>query len=114
RALSYLARLLRAQPTNRVAAERLVSALSQRNFCLPVQPLRHTGLVNGGQFSPDGQRVVTSSLDGYARLWDSRSGQLMGELKHDAPVHSAGFSPDGGFVVTASKDGTARIWDGYQ
>ena len=38
---AYLARLLRQQPTNHVVAERLMSALTYRSFCLPVAPLRH-------------------------------------------------------------------------
>ena len=39
--LAYLARILRHEPTNRVAAERLMSALTYRAFSLPVAPLRH-------------------------------------------------------------------------
>ena len=39
--LAYLTRILRHEPTNRVAAERLMSALTYRAFSLPVAPLRH-------------------------------------------------------------------------
>ncbi|HYO52448.1 hypothetical protein [Archangium sp.] len=62
-------------------------------------------------FSPDGSRVLTASLDSTARLWDSRSGQLLATLKgHEDRVRSAGFSPDGSRVVTASDGKTARLW----
>jgi len=63
------------------------------------------------QFSPDGKRIVTASLDGTARVWDAHSGQPLTEpLQHDGYVNSAQFSPDGKRIVTAS--GTvARVWD---
>ena len=38
KALAYLARLLRQQPDNRVVAERIVSALTHRSFCIPSAP----------------------------------------------------------------------------
>jgi dipeptidyl aminopeptidase/acylaminoacyl peptidase len=76
------------------------------------QPMVHRGTVTSAQFSPDGQRVVTSSDDGTARLWDGLTGKAIGEpLQHDGAVNSAQFSPDGQRVLTASEDNTARVWD---
>src|SRR5262249_28503375 len=64
------------------------------------------------EFSPDGKRIVTASLDGSARVWDANSGlPLTQPLKHGGPVRDAEFSPDGQRVITASDDGTAVIWD---
>jgi len=64
------------------------------------------------EFSPDGQRVVTSSDDNTAQVWDVRTGQPLGEpLRHGDRVESARFSPDGLRVVTASSDKTAQVWD---
>jgi WD40 repeat protein len=132
RGLAYLARLLRQQPTNRVVAERLINALSYRPFCLPVAPLRHGKPLNSlpddqkdtmsgivgfdlsvitADFSPDGRLVITASGDGNARLWDTLTGQPVGEpLRHQAEVVWAQFSGDGQRVVTASVDGSARLW----
>ena len=59
RGLAYLVRLLRQQPTNHVGAERLISALTYRSFCLPVAPLRHGKALN--------------SLKGYQKEWLRRS-----------------------------------------
>lgn len=62
-------------------------------------------------FGPDGQRIVTSSRDGVAAVWQADGGGEPVVLKgHEGVVWSAAFSPDGRRVVTASSDGTARVW----
>jgi WD40 repeat protein/tRNA A-37 threonylcarbamoyl transferase component Bud32/tetratricopeptide (TPR) repeat protein len=109
-ALAYLARVLRREPTNRVAAERILSALAYRNFCLPLARLQHQGEVTAAQFSPDGQQVLTAARDKSARIWASDSGRLLTEFKHTNEVLTAQFSPDGQAVVTASGDELVRIW----
>ncbi|MBK9187504.1 MAG: protein kinase [Phycisphaerales bacterium] len=72
----------------------------------------HTGEVRSAAFSPDGTRIVTTSTDGTARVWDVATGTTLTELKgHTDSVNSAAFSPDGTQIVTASSDGTTRVWD---
>jgi len=72
----------------------------------------HEDRVSTAAFNPDGTRVVTASLDGTARIWDSASGRLLHVLRgHEDRVLGAAFSPDGGRVVTASSDSRAKIWD---
>ncbi len=72
------------------------------------------GMVKSVEFSPQGDRVVTSE-DGYdtrAFLGDVTSGRLLATFTgHTKQVRSAVFSPDGKQVVTASDDKTARVWD---
>jgi hypothetical protein len=71
----------------------------------------HQDSVESARFSPDGQRLVTTSFDNTARVWDT-SGKLITELKgHQGYVRSASFSPDGQRIVTASFEKTARVWD---
>src|SRR6185503_12788347 len=113
--LAQLARLLRDQPENRSAAERLISALSQRNFPLLVfPPLRNQREVYMARFSADGTRLSTASLDHTAQIWDAATGQKIGPaLQHQAGVDDALFSPDGRWVATSSRDGTARLWDAH-
>jgi serine/threonine protein kinase/WD40 repeat protein len=75
-------------------------------------PLRHAGQVVHASFSPDGQRVVTTSDDKTAQLWDAASGKkVTSPLKHDSLVYHASFSPDSNRVVTVSYDTTARLWE---
>lgn len=75
-------------------------------------PMMHKDYVYSAQFSPDGQRVMTASLDATARLWDAVSGKpIDNPMRHQDSVTSAQFSPDGQRVVTVSADTTARLWD---
>ena len=112
-ALSTLAQILRQNPTNRLAAARILFALGQRNFALPAaEPFRHEWSVISACFSPEGNRVVTASWDNTVRIWDVASGQLLaGPLQHDDHVRWAEFSPDGRFILSAAEDRTARIWN---
>jgi WD40 repeat protein len=72
----------------------------------------HQGAVSSAAFSPDGQRMVTASADGTARVWDASTDKRIAQLSgHQGAISSAAFSPDGQQVVTASADGTARVWD---
>ena len=49
---------------------------------------------------------------GRARVWDSRSGDLVADLGGLAgAVNSAAFSPDGRQILTASDDAVARLWN---
>jgi WD40 repeat protein len=64
-----------------------------------------------GGVRPDGTRVVTTSTDRTAQLWDAATGKSLPRLEDQAEVVSAVFSPDGTCVVTASTDNTARVWD---
>ena len=65
-----------------------------------------------GEYSADGQRVVTISSDHIPRIWEAASGrQLLALEGHTDQTWSARFSTDGKRVVTASWDRTARIWD---
>jgi WD40 repeat protein/tRNA A-37 threonylcarbamoyl transferase component Bud32 len=71
----------------------------------------HTTVVNRAAFSPAGDRIVTASRDGTARIWNLTGRQLAVLTGHGDAVQSAVFSPSGDRIVTASADRTARLWD---
>lgn len=51
----------------------------------------HFGRVLDVEFSPDGDRVATVSVDGTARLWETESGRELHRWPHPAPKCNDGF-----------------------
>src|SRR4029079_17401248 len=62
-------------------------------------------------FDRDGVRILTTSADKTAKLWDAISGKLIAGFVHQASVYHGAFSPDGVRILTASADNTAKLWD---
>lgn len=64
------------------------------------------------EFSQDGTRLLSSSYDNTARLWDVATGkELRKFVGHSWWVWSASFSHKEDRIVTASHDGTVIVWD---
>jgi hypothetical protein len=85
----------------------------QRHTHLALKTLRgHLAIVTSAAFSPDGQRMVTGSLDNTAKVWEVANRRLLFELKgHTDRIESVAFSPDGQWIVTGSWDRTAKVWE---
>jgi eukaryotic-like serine/threonine-protein kinase len=63
------------------------------------------------RFSPDGRLILTSGVDGVARIWETASlKQLAATPQTRGSITCLQFSPDGTRFVTAYRDGTARLW----
>lgn len=73
------------------------------------QPWNHTI-----SFSPDSQKILTTSYSDEAKVWDSKSTKLLFGLgmSKKSYLRLAFFSPDGNIIFTASnKDDTAILWN---
>jgi WD40 repeat protein len=71
----------------------------------------HTNFIITLQFSPDGSKLLTSSSDGTARIWDARSGKALQIFRgHSGALLKAAWSPDGRLVMTGGVDGQVRVW----
>jgi len=81
----------------------------------------HTDFVSSAEFSPDGQRILTSSLDGTTRIWSAVEGSQILILPgrnsgiswsgEGGAVNWAGFSPDGNRVLTVYLNRGAQLWN---
>jgi WD40 repeat protein len=70
----------------------------------------HSRPITSVNFDRSGKRLVTSSEDGDARIWDATTGVTLHTLRgHFNVVNDAEFSPDGRWVVTAGPI-TAGLW----
>lgn len=79
---------------------------------IPYTLLKHDSYINSAHFNFDSSRVVTTSDDRTAAVWDVQTGRKTVELKgHTGKVVYAEFSPDGRKIVTSSSDKTAIVWD---
>lgn len=110
RALAGLGQILRAQPTNRLAAARLMFALAQQDIPVPFgQPLPHAAAVDAAEFSADGRRIVTLSSN-VARVWDAETGApLTPPLRHETNLLSARFSLDGERLMVLTTN-SVHVW----
>ncbi len=85
----------------------------QQRFVL----LGHGNRVNGVDWSPDGNRIVTASDDGTAKVWTvtGDGGRELFTLSAQATrggIAEAAFSPDGSRIVTGDVENRAAIvWD---
>ena len=71
----------------------------------------HRGLVSRLIFTPDSKRLVSSSRDQTARIWNIATAKAESVLAgHGAPIYGLDVSPDGKLVVTASEDRRVKIW----
>ena len=106
----------RAQPGRAHRGGRHRPAASSSSTCAPETCGPRAGGLTGSPnwvlFSPDGETLVSTNLDGTVTLWDAESATPRETLRgHSNSVQQPVFSPDGETLYTVSHDGTAIAWD---
>ncbi len=77
-----------------------------------VVPIGHTNAIDLSLFSPSGQFVLTGSRDETAKLWQTKSGQLIASLEgHTGTIYAIDFSADEKYILTGSGDGKIKLWE---
>ena len=69
----------------------------------------HRGEISNSLFNYDSSLIATASMDQTAKLWDSRTGQVVATLRgHEDEVLDITFDYTGLNLATASADGMNR------
>ena len=71
----------------------------------------HNSQIHALAWSPDGNRLASTSYDLTARIWDVASEKMvLGPLRHSHEITSVAWEPNGERLATGSIDETVKIW----
>jgi len=71
----------------------------------------HSSWVICTDMTPDGQIVVSGSVDESLRVWSPEMGECLRILQgHTDVVHDVAITPDGRLALSGSQDQTVRLW----
>lgn len=71
----------------------------------------HTGNVTGVTFHCETKWLVTSSEDGWVKVWQTKDGVVQRSYDHGIPVNDVVIHPNQGEVIACDRGGNVRVWD---
>ena len=71
----------------------------------------HTGLINTLRLNSEETRLLTTGVDGTARVWNAQSGKLLLTILHSGSVNDAVWDAAENRILTTGDDGSAKVWD---
>lgn len=72
----------------------------------------HRGFVAWIGFSPDGSIMLTYGSERNCKVWDSRTGRLLGTIEHDVPLRIApAIASSGGRAAICDENGGVRVFE---
>ncbi len=114
KALAHFARALRLDPANRVAAQRIISMLNQRDFPLPLPGRPENAAFDPFEvaaYSSDGRRFCVITNQNSVVVFDSRDGRTVGRpFQFDQAPASAHLNLDGSRLMVGLSN-TVSVWD---
>lgn len=70
---------------------------------------RYATMVRGAELSRDSGKLMTWSLDGTIRIWDTKTGRLRSTIDHGWYIQGAALAPDGDHIVSWGMG--SKLWD---
>jgi len=72
----------------------------------------HTAAAEWACFSPDENKIISTSYDNTIKIWDTKTGLCEKTFTgHTGWVWAAFFCPDGKTIISSSMDEKIKIWD---
>ncbi len=71
----------------------------------------HEDTITSINFFPEGRRVLSTSKDKTAKIWDLENGTVLTTIDHGGPILSAAIRNDGERIATGGTEGSARLWN---
>jgi len=75
-----------------------------------IKTLSHRREIDLVEFSPDGQRIISKSIDGTVRTWDTRGSQKS-MFRIEVPHWRCGLTRNGKLLATTDKDKSILVYD---
>jgi len=77
-----------------------------------VRKFAHDDIINRVAWSPDGRLLASGSLNGWVKVWDTRTGRLQFNRQVQKKfTRSLAFSRDGRLLATGGEDEWVKVWN---